>query len=87
MLGSNKVLAEQTLASKFNLMITSVNSLGEEKEYSIKMKKKEFFKQTDGLDLRVKLVDSYPEGEMQENWLYISKNGKSAWLKEREAEV
>lgn len=87
MLGTNKVIAEQALSSRFNLMITSVNSLGEEKEYSVKMKKKEFFKQTEGLDLRVKLVEDYPTGEMEENWLYIAKSGKSAWLKEREAEI
>lgn len=84
MTGTNKVLAEQALASRFNLMITTVNSYGEEKEHSIKMKKKEFLSQTTNLDLKVKLVEGYPEGEMMENWLYISKTGKSAWLKERE---
>lgn len=84
MTGTNKVLAEQALASRFNLMITTVNSYGEEKEHSIKMKKKEFLSQTANLDLKVKLVEGYPEGEMMENWLYISKTGKSAWLKERE---
>lgn len=84
MLGVNRILAEKTLASHFNLMLTVVNSLGEEKERSIKMKRKDFLKQTEGLDLRVKLIDGYPEGEMQEDWLYINRNGKSAWLKERE---
>ena len=84
MTGLNKVLAEQALSSRFNLMMTTVNSYGEEKEKSIKMKKKEFLSQTANLDLKVKLVDDYPKGEMEENWLYISKTGKSAWLKERE---
>ena len=37
MLGVNRILAEKTLASHFNLMLTVVNSLGEEKERSIKM--------------------------------------------------
>lgn len=86
MTGSNRVLAEQALASKFNLMVTTVNSLGEEKENCIKMKKKEFFKQTEGIELRVKLIDGYPSGEMEIDWLYIKKDGKSAWIKEREGE-
>ena len=33
---------EQSLASKFNLMITTINALGEERESSIKMKRKDF---------------------------------------------
>jgi len=86
MSGTNRVLAEQALASRFNLMITTVNSLGEEREHSVKMKKKEFFKQTEGIELRVKLVEDYPAGEMEEDWLYIARSGKSAWLKEREGE-
>lgn len=65
-------------------MITIVNVYGEEVEHAIKMKKKDFLSQTANLDLKVKLVEGYPEGEMMENWLYISKTGKSAWLKERE---
>ena len=44
MTGTNRVLAEQTLASRFYLMITTVNCYGEEIEHSIKMKKKEDFK-------------------------------------------
>jgi len=84
MTGTNRVLAEQALASRFHLMITTVNVYGEEIEHSIKMKKKDFLSQTANLDLKVKLVEGYPEGEMMENWLYISKTGKSAWLKERE---
>ncbi len=84
MLGVNKILAEQTLASRFYLMLTTVNSLGEEKERFIKMKRKDFLKQTEELNLIVKLIDGYPKEEMQENWLYIDRKGKSAWLKERE---
>lgn len=84
MTGTNRVLAEQALASRFYLMITTVNVYGEEIEHLIKMKKKDFLSQTANLDLKVKLVEGYPEGEMVENWLYISKTGKSAWLKERE---
>lgn len=84
MTGTNRVLAEQALASRFHFMITIVNVYGEEVEHAIKMKKKDFLSQTANLDLKVKLVEGYPEGEMMENWLYISKTGKSAWLKERE---
>ncbi len=42
MTGTNRVLAEQALASRFHLMITTVNVYGEEIEHSIKMKKKRF---------------------------------------------
>lgn len=84
MLDTNRILMEQSLASKFNLMITTVNALGEEREASIKMKRKDFLEQTKGAQLRVKLVDSYPSGEMEIDWLYIKKDGKSAWIKERE---
>lgn len=84
MKGTNKLLAEQVLSSKFNLMLTIVNAYGEEKSHSLKMKKKDFLLQVSNLDLKVKLVENYPAGILEENWLYISKNGKSAWLKERE---
>lgn len=84
MLDTNRILMEQSLASKFNLMITTINALGEERESSIRMKRKDFLEQTKGTQLRVKLVDSYPSGEMEIDWLYIKKDGKSAWIKERE---
>lgn len=84
MLDTNRLLMEQSLASRFNLMITTVNSIGEEREASIKVKKKEFLEQTKNINLRVKLVDTHPLGDMEIGWLYIKKGGKSAWLKEKE---
>ena len=86
MLDTNRLLMEQLLASRFNLMITTVNSLGEEREISTKVKKKDFLKETLNMKINVKMVDSYPTGEMELGWLYIKKDGKSAWMKEREGE-
>lgn len=85
MKGTNLILAEKSLALYFNLIITSVNRYGEERNKTIKnMKRKDFLEQSKEFDYVVKIVDKYPTEELKDNWLYIKKNGRTAWLKERE---
>lgn len=85
MLNANKLLIEQVLASKFNLIVITINSLEEKQETVIKIKKKTFLSQIGTMDLKVKLVEQKPPVDMEIGRLYIEKNGKIAWIKEEEA--
>ena len=78
----SKVLAEQTLAKKFDFIMFIVNEFGEEKCQTKKETKKKFlasFRDSDSF--RVKLVDRYPE-TMENDIFYIAKNGKTVWIRE-----
>lgn len=85
MLDPNRVLLDGVLKRTFFYYLTIVNSRGEEKEITYKMSKKEFLKQLGALSIRVILVDNYPS---RDNWelgiLYICKNGKAVYYKEKE---
>ena len=80
----NRILAEQTLARRFDLIIFIVNQYGEEKWQTKKETKKKFlanFGDSDSDSFRVKLVDRYPE-TMENDIFYIAKNGKAVWIRE-----
>ena len=78
----SKVLAEQTLAKKFDFIMFIVNEIGEEKCQTKKETKKKFLASFgDGDNFRVKLVDRYPE-IMENDIFYIAKNGKTVWIRE-----
>lgn len=78
----NKVLAEQTLAKKFDFIMFIVNEFGEEKCRTKKETKKKFLAHFGDSDsFRVKLVDRYPE-VMENDIFYIAKNGKTVWIRE-----
>ena len=78
----SKVLAEQTLAKKFDFIMFIVNEFGEEKCQTKKETKKKFLASFGDSDsFRVKLVDRYPE-TMKNDIFYISKNGKAVWIRE-----
>lgn len=78
----NRVLAEQTLAKKFDFIMFIVNEFGEEKCRTKKETKKKFLARFgDGDNFRVKLVDRYPE-VMENDIFYIAKNGKTVWIRE-----
>lgn len=78
----NKILAEQTLARRFDLIIFIVNQYGEEKCQTKKETKKKFLASFGDSDsFRVKLVDRYPE-TMENDIFYIAKNGKAVWIRE-----
>lgn len=76
------MLAEQTLARRFDLIIFIVNQYGEEKCQTRKETKKKFLAHFgDSNSFRVKLVDRYPE-TMENDIFYIAKNGKTVWIRE-----
>lgn len=77
----NKVLAEQTLARHFNLIVFIVNEYGEERCETRKMNKKKFLSSFKDSNFKVKLVETYPT-EMINDVFYINKNGKTVWIRE-----
>ena len=77
----NKVLAEQTLAIHFNLIVFIVNQYGEERCETRKMNKKKFLSSFKDSNFKVKLVETYPT-EMINDVFYINKNGKTVWIRE-----
>lgn len=77
----NKVLAEQTLARHFNLIVFIVNQYGEERCETRKMNKKKFLLSFKDSNFKVKLVETYPT-EMINDIFYIKKNGKTIWIRE-----
>lgn len=79
---ANKVLAEQTLAKKFDFIMFIINEFREEKCWTRKETKKKFLAHFgDSNNFRVKLVDHYPE-TMENDIFYIAKNGKTVWIRE-----
>lgn len=77
----NKILAEQTLARYFNLIVFIVNQYGEERCETRKMNKKKFLSIFKDSSFKVKLVATYPT-EMINDIFYINKNGKTVWIRE-----
>lgn len=78
----NKILADKTLAKRFDFITFTVNKLGEEKYQVRKETKKNFLKRFgDCADFRVKLVDQYPK-TMENDIFYIAKSGKCVWIRE-----
>ena len=77
----NKVLAEQTLARHFNLIVFIVNQYGEERCETRKMNKKKFLSSFKDSNFKVKLVETYPT-EMINDVFYINKNGRTVWIRE-----
>ena len=77
----NKILAEQTLARYFNLIVFIVNQYGEERCETRKMNKKKFLSSLKDSNFKVKLVATYPT-EMINGIFYINKNGKTVWIRE-----
>ena len=77
----NKVLADQTLARHFNLIVFIVNQYGEERCETRKMNKKKFLSSFKDSDFKVKLVETYPT-EMIHDVFYINKNGKTVRIRE-----
>ena len=77
----NKILAEQTLARYFNLIVFIVNQYGEERCETRKMNKKKFLSSLKDSNFKVKLVATYPT-EMTNDIFYINKNGKTVWIRE-----
>lgn len=77
----NKILAEQTLARYFNLIVFIVNQYGEERCETRKMNKKKFLSGFKDSNFKVKLVETYPT-EMINDIFYINKNGKTVWIRE-----
>ena len=77
----NRILAEQTLARYFNLIVFIVNQYGEERCETRKMNKKKFLSSFKDSNFKVKLVATYPT-EMINDIFYINKNGKTVWIRE-----
>lgn len=77
----NKILAEQTLARHFNLIVFIVNQYGEERCETRKMNKNKFLSGFKDSNFKVKLVETYPT-EMINDIFYINKNGKTVWIRE-----
>lgn len=84
MVSPSQFLIENTLRSRFILVITLVNSHDEEHEKYVKKSKKKFLRETEYTFLDAVLVDDYPPSVMKSNTLYIKRNGKIAWIKMKE---
>lgn len=85
MLNPNKVLLEQILKRNFFFYLTVVNKDGEEKEKIYKKSRKDFLKEIENLNIRVIIVENYPN---REDWkagvFYLVKSGKAIYYKEIE---
>lgn len=87
MLNPNVVLMENTLKSSFMLVLTVINHLGEEKEQIFKKSRRSFLKETNIENYHVKLVNDYPDTKSMELGIfYVSKNGKTVWLRIKESD-
>lgn len=83
------ILIENTLKSSFNLIIYTVYQNGEEHDTILKITRKKLFSvitDTNADKVRASLVDSYPPSEMQLGVIYLKRNGKTAWLREKEGD-
>lgn len=77
----SRMLAEETLEKKFDLIAITINRYGEEKVKQERKKKKEFLKQfANNEDFYVKLVDRYPD-TMESNVFYVAKSGRTVWIR------
>lgn len=82
-----KVLADNILKRSFKLVLTVINSFGEEHEMVFKKKRKQFVEELDFNTVRVKIIDGYPQGEMEPNVMYIQRTGDIVWAKFYEADT
>lgn len=82
-MGADRVLLEATLKRSFYYYLTTVNSLGEEQESICKVKKKEFLNRLGDLNIHVILVEKYPPQQWKLGILYVAKDGKAVYYKEK----
>jgi hypothetical protein len=85
MMDVNRILLQNTLKFSFNLVVYSINKLGEEKQINIKITRKKFLERLGDVKIYVKLVDDYPT-KIEKNIFYLKKNGKTIWIWEDESE-
>lgn len=83
MTSNNQLLMDLSLKRTFTLIFFAENDLGEVHDFSYKMKKSNFQQIVKDKDLYVTLVDDFP-ANISTGTLYIKKNGKMAWLQEKE---
>ena len=77
----NRVILQETLRNRFNLVIFSVNKYGEEKYGNFKMTKKKFLETLGDGKIRARLVDEYPK-EIEDDIFYVRKDGRTVWIRE-----
>lgn len=87
MVNPSEILATNILKRSFQLVLTVINSYGEEHEMVFKKKRKQFVKEIDFNTMRTKIIDKYPQGEMEPNVLYIKRTGDIVWAKFYEADT
>jgi hypothetical protein len=79
----NRVILQQTLKMFINVVTFKVDKHGVETNNNVKMSKKKFMTILDNEEIRVKLVDKYPE-IMDNDIIYVRKDGRTVWIKEVE---
>lgn len=87
MVNPGEILATNILKRSFQLVLTVINSYGEEHEMVFKKKRKQFINEIDFNTMRTKIIDGYPQGEMEPNVLYIQRTGDIVWAKFYEADT
>ena len=77
------LLLKETLKSSFQVSEYKTNFIGEEHSTHYKLSKKKLLSLVNDKDLKVKLVDGYPE-QMEYGMCYVQRTGKMVWLKLKE---
>lgn len=78
---TNRFILQQTLKFFINVVTFSVDQNGNETNNNIKMTKKKFMDALSNEDIKVKLVDKYPE-ILDLGVIYVSRKGRTVWIKE-----
>lgn len=80
---TNRLILNETLKLFVNVVTFKVDKTGAETNNNIKMTKKKFMSALEGENIKVKLVDKYPE-IIDTGVIYVNRNGKTVWIKEVE---
>ena len=78
---ANKFILEQTLKFFVNFVTYKIDKNGVETNNNIKMTKSKFMSLVETENIKVKLVDKYPE-IIDVGIIYVKRNGRTVWYKE-----
>lgn len=80
MTNTELLLLKETLKMSFQVSEYRINFLNEESSTHYKASRKKFIQFVEEENLKVKLVDGYPE-DMEAGVCYIQRSGKMVWIK------
>lgn len=79
---TNKFILQETLKFFINVVTFSVDQNGNETNNNIRMTKSKFLEAISNEDIKVKLVDRYPE-ILDLGVIYVSRKGRTVWIREK----